>query len=134
MSSSRRSDAAEPRGAFLRFLVAGAVNTGATYALFLGLAQVLPYLVAYAIAYVAGIALAYALAAGFVFRVPPQWSTALRFPLVYVLQFAVGSGVMALLVEAFGVAPAFAAIAAIVASIPVTFVASRRALRAPRSR
>jgi len=133
MRSSPRADAADPaaRGvaAFLRFLVAGGINTVASYALFVALERWMPYLIAYAIAYAAGIALSYVLNTAFVFRVRRRWRSALAFPLIYVAQFALGSAVMALLVEAFGVRPAIAALAAIVASIPVTFLASRVVLR-----
>jgi len=138
MRSSPPSGAGEApargRTAFLRFIVAGGVNTAVTYALFVALERLLPYLVAYAIAYAVGIGLSYLFNTGYVFRVRQRWTTALRYPLVYVAQFALGSAVMAILVEAFGVPPAIAALVAIAASIPFTFVASRIALSVSSSR
>ena len=83
---------------FARFLFAGAVNTGISYAAYLLLLTVLPYLAAYAISYLLGIVLSYLLLTRFVFRAPPRLSTAVRFPLVYVAQYLLGSAVLALLV------------------------------------
>jgi putative flippase GtrA len=114
---------------FARFLVAGAVNTGVSYALYLLLLTTLPYLAAYTIAYAAGIAISYLLLTRFVFRTAPRVATAIRFPLVYVAQYATGSAVIVLLVEALGVRDSIAAIVAIIVSIPVTFVLSRTVLR-----
>ena len=115
---------------FARFLVAGAVNTVASYAIFLVLLQFMPYLAAYTIAYVIGVGISYLLLTSFVFRTPRRVATALRFPLVYVAQYLTGSVVIVLLVEAWGVRASIAAIAAIVASIPVSFLLSRTILRA----
>src|SRR4051794_31289578 len=114
---------------FARFVVAGGVNTGISYAAYLLLLAFLPYLAAYTIAYLFGIALSYLLLTRFVFRTGPRLSTAVRFPLVYVAQYLLGSTVLTLLVEAFGIRASIAAIVAIVVSIPVTFALSRIVLR-----
>ncbi len=115
---------------FLRYLVAGGVNTLATYALLVALMRVLPYLAAYTSAYVLGIALGYALQSRFVFGVPIAWRTALRFPLAYIAQYAFGALLLWLLVSRMHVAPDLAAIVVVVAGIPVGFLLNRRALRA----
>ncbi|HET9670655.1 MAG TPA: GtrA family protein [Casimicrobiaceae bacterium] len=115
---------------FLRYLVAGGVNTLATYALLVALMRVLPYLAAYTSAYVLGIALGYALQSRFVFGVPIAWRTALRFPLAYIAQYAFGALLLWLMVSRMDVAPDLAAIVVVVASIPVGFLLNRRALRA----
>jgi len=114
---------------FTRFLIAGAVNTAVSYAVYLLLLALLPYLAAYTISYLAGIAISYLLLTRFVFRTERRLATAVRFPLVYVAQYLTGTTVLTLLVEAWGVRASIAAIAAIVASIPVTFVLSRLVLR-----
>ena len=129
-SSSPPSAGASHRGReFGRFLVAGAANTALSYALFLALERVMPYVVAYALAYVAGIVVSYLLNTALVFRVQRRWSSALRYPLVYVVQFLAGTGTVVLLVEAFGVAPWLAALAAIAVTVPITFVLSRAVLK-----
>ena len=114
---------------FARFLAAGVVNTGVSYAIYLLLLTILPYLAAYTIAYVAGIAISYLLLTRFVFRTDRRLVTAVRFPLVYIAQYLTGSAVIVLLVETLGVRASIAAIVAIIVSIPVTFVLSRIVLR-----
>ena len=115
---------------FARFLVAGAINTIGSYAIFVVLLQFMPYLAAYTIAYVVGVAISYLLLTRFVFRTPRRLTTALRFPLVYVAQYLTGSAVIVLLVEAWSVRAPIAAIVGIVVSIPVSFLLSRTILRA----
>lgn len=114
---------------FLRFVVTGTVNTVASYAVYFLLLYALPYLVAYTIAYVLGIALSYLLMTRFVFRAPARWSTALRFPLVYVAQYALGSGTTYVLVEHAQVAPWLAAALTMLVVVPTTFVLAKLVLR-----
>jgi putative flippase GtrA len=115
---------------FARFIVAGAANTGISYAVYLLLLVLMPYLAAYTISYLVGIVISYLLLTRFVFRTPRRLATAVRFPLVYVAQYLIGSTVIVLLVETMGVRASIAAIVAIVVSIPVTFALSRLLLRA----
>jgi putative flippase GtrA len=115
---------------FARFLIAGAVNTVASYVIFLLLLWFMPYLVAYTISYVIGIAISYILLTSFVFAAPRRMATALRFPFVYVVQYLIGSAVIVLLVETWNVRAPIAAIVAIFATIPLSFLLSRTILRA----
>jgi putative flippase GtrA len=128
-SSSPPSDDAEARSggtrSFARFLLAGLATTAASYTLFVALELVLPYLIAYAIAYAAGIVLSYLLNTGVVFRVARSWSTFVRFPLVYVLQFVLGSSIIVLLVEWLAIGPRIAALVALAVTVPVTYFAVR---------
>jgi len=137
-SSSPPSDDAEARPggtrSFARFLLVGLANTVASYALFVVLELVLPYLIAYAIAYAAGIVLSYLLNTRVVFRVARSWSTFVRFPLVYVLQFVLGSAIIVLLVERFAIPPRVAALVALAATVPVTYFAARLVLRGRSAR
>ena len=118
---------------FIRFLIAGGVNTGLTLLLFDGLRRLIPYLAAYTIAYTAGIGISYLLNAAFVFRQPKSMRTAALFPLVYVAQYLLGMLLMWLLVERAGFGPTVAAIAVVVVSVPVTFVLSRIVLTLSRN-
>jgi len=115
---------------FARFLVAGAVNTALTYALYLALLAPLGYLAAYALAYVAGIALSYVLASRFVFGTAMSLGSFFRYPLVYVVQYLVGTIVLWACVEWLGIGKEFAVLASVVATIPVTYAASRFVLGA----
>ena len=84
--------------AFVRFVLAGALNTAATWGLFEVLRHALPHLLAYSLTYVIGIGIAYVLNTRFVFRTGASLRSALRFPLVYVGQYLYGLAVMWLLV------------------------------------
>ena len=118
---------------FGRFLVSGAVNTLASYAVYFALLPFIPYLAAYTIAYLIGVVISYLLITRFVFRTPRRFATAVRFPLVCAVQYLVGSAVITLLVEGFGIRASLAAIAAIVLSIPTSFLLSRTLMRAGRT-
>jgi putative flippase GtrA len=130
-SSPRSAPAAEstPRRQALRYLVAGGINTAGSYALYFLLLAVLPYRIAYTIAFVAGIAASYWLNARFVFRVPLRLRDGLRFPAISVGQYVAGLAIVSALVEGFGVHPAWAALAAIVLTVPLAFLATRWMLR-----
>jgi putative flippase GtrA len=112
----------------LRFLIAGAINTVATYAIYLALLPLLDYTLAYTIAYVTGIVISYLLNTSFVFRVTRTASNMATFPLVYVVQYLLGALVLNLAVRWLGIPEKFALIVSIVVTIPVTFFLSRALL------
>lgn len=110
---------------FARFLLAGATNTLLSYLLYLFLLEFLPYLLAYSIAYCIGIVISYLLNVHFVFNKRASLASFVKFPIVYVLQYALGAGVLWLLVDRAGILPEIAMLGAIAVTIPVTFLASR---------
>lgn len=116
-------------GEFFRFLIAGAANTLSSYLLYLLLLAFFPYLLAYSLAYCAGIAISYFLNTRFVFRRQVSLATFLAFPIVYFVQYGLGALILWLLVDHAGVAPQFAMAAVIGATIPVTFLMSRFVLK-----
>lgn len=111
--------------AFVRFLLVGAANTGLTWAVYLALVPVLPYLAAYSAAYVLGIVIGYLLNAAFVFRVPLSWRGLAAMPLVYVAQFVIGSAVLWLVVEEGRIDRRVALAVSLAVSVPLTFLLSR---------
>jgi len=116
-------------GEVVRFLAVGALNTGLTYLLYLGLLVFLDYQPAYAVAYVTGIALAYLLNARVVFRKDLALRDFLRFPLVYVVQYVAGSLLLHFLVEQTGISTRISMAIVIVIATPLTFALSRMILR-----
>ena len=112
-------------GPFGRFLIAGAVNTLLTYALFVILSSFLNYGIAYTISYVCGIALAYCLAAIFVFGTGLHVRSALRFPTVYLVQYLYGIVVLSILIDGLHETRHLALLVVIVTSIPLTFVLTK---------
>lgn len=112
-------------GEVLRFLVGGLLNLAVGYGSYLILLHWMRYEIAYAIAYVIGIVVSYAFNALYVFRQPMRWRSALRFPLVYLLQFLLGLVLLKILIEMIDVSPKYAPLAVAVLTIPATFFASR---------
>lgn len=106
-------------------MLAGATNTLLSYLLYLFLLEFLAYLWAYSIAYCTGIAISYFLNVYFVFNKRASITSFVKFPIVYLLQYGLGAGMLWLLVDRAGMSPAIAMIGVIVVTIPVTFLASR---------
>jgi putative flippase GtrA len=117
------------RGEALRFVIAGAINTAVTYAIYLALLPWSGYAVAYTIAYVTGIALSYVLNTWYVFRVRRDLRGLALFPLVYLAQYLIGMLVLSLSVSSFGVPEKFALLISIAITVPMTFVLSRLFLK-----
>jgi putative flippase GtrA len=88
------------------------------------------YEFAYAIGYVVGITVAYALSATFVFRQPMRKRSAARFPLVYAVQFLISLGLLRLAIEIFAIPQWLALAVSVVLTIPITFALSRWIVRA----
>lgn len=116
------------RKEFGRFLLAGAANTVLTVVLFEGLRRVLPYLVAYSLAYVTGIVVSYLLGTAFVFSRRRTVRSAALFPLVYLAQYLLGVLLMWWLVERLAVDATMALFIVIAVSVPITFLLSRAVL------
>lgn len=119
------------RSTLVRFLLSGGLNTVFTYGIYLLLLQIVNYKAAYSTAYIAGIILAFMMNRSFVFRAHRGWKSAVLFPFVYLAQYLVGLLVAIGWVEKLGLPPEGAPLAAIVVTIPVTFVLSRAVFGRP---
>lgn len=109
---------------FQRFLIAGGLNTGATYVLYLALLRVLPYALAYSATYLAGIVLGYLLNAYWVFRGTPSVRSALQYPAAYVLNYLFGLGSLWIFVEALYLPQWVAPLAVLAITTPVMYLMS----------
>lgn len=116
-------------GEILRFLIGGVLNVVVGYGAYLIFLHWLRYEVAYALAYVLGIAVSYVFGALYVFRQPMRWRSALRYPLVYLLQLLLGLILLKLLVDFMHMPQRFAPLAVAVLTIPATYLASRTIIR-----
>jgi putative flippase GtrA len=112
----------------LRFLVGGALNTGATLLLYWLLMRFMHYQWAYLASYCAGILLSYVLNTRFVFRTSHNWLKLMLFPLVYLVTYAVGALVLTLAVNHLHVPASLGPLASIVATLPVSFLLTRMVL------
>lgn len=110
---------------FLRFLLAGALNTALTYAIYLLAILVVGYQVAYAIAFLAGIFISYWLSLRYVFRQAGSLKKLARYPLVYLAQYAAGAIILELLVRDAVVSVPLAPLVVVVLTLPLTFMLSK---------
>ena len=112
------------RSAF-RFLVAGAINTASTVALYVVLLASVSHAVAFSIAFATGVVISYLLNRTFVFRSRRGFDTVLLFPLVYLVQYLVGLGVVLVWVDVLHLPASVASLVAVVVTIPFTYVLAR---------
>ena len=117
-------------GEAFRFLIGGTLNLVVGYGTYLLLLRWLHYETAYAAAYVVGIFVSYVFSALFVFRQPIRLRSALRYPLVYLVQFLLGLLMLRVSIEIFSLPAWFAPLFVNVLTIPTTFLMSRIILRA----
>jgi len=117
-------------GEAVRFLVGGVLNTVVGYGCYLLLLHWVHYEIAYALAYAISIAVSYVFSAAVVFRQPLRMNAALRYPLVYLVQFLLGLVLMRALIEVLHTPAWVAPVLVSVCTIPVTFLLSRVIVRA----
>lgn len=113
----------------VRFLMAGATNTVVTYVIYLLLLHVLPYRLAYSATFLLGIVLGYTLNTRYVFRAAWQWKRLAAYPLVYVVQYALGVLLLTVLVERDLANEQIAPLVVVVVSLPIVFVMSRLVIK-----
>lgn len=117
---------------FSKFIISGLLNTGVTYAVYLGLLQLLPYHVSYTVAYVSGIWLAYALNRFFVFEGHQGLLSVVALPCIYLAQYLLGIVLIWVCVEKIGVSAVIAPLVVIMFSVPVTYFLSHLAFLGKR--
>lgn len=110
---------------FAKFLIAGGLNTAITYGIYLILLMLIPYTASYTISYITGIVLAYLLNRFFVFKSHQGLKSIALLPLVYLAQYVVGILILWCWVEKLGFSDRLAPLAAIIITIPITYIFSR---------
>lgn len=110
---------------FLRFLVSGGLNTAITYLIYLVLLWWWPYWAAYSASFACGIVLAYILNRRFVFRQHRGLLSLLGMPLIYLVQYGVGIGLLWLLVSLFGLDARLGPLFVIALTVPLTYWLSK---------
>lgn len=116
---------------FARYVVVGAANTAASYAVYLVLLLAVDYRVAYTVAYVAGLAGGYLAHARFVFGARPGVRSAAGYLATYGAMYAASLLVLYVAVDLLGVPKALGMVAALAFTVPASFVLLRRGFRGP---
>jgi len=112
-----------------RFLVAGAINTACTFALYWLMLPAIGYAPAYTIAFIAGIVMSYFLHSLFVFRTGTSVRSAVLFPSVYIVQYLIGLLVLWGWTDLLGLPAEYGVFATVAISLPVMFLLSKSILR-----
>lgn len=111
---------------FFRFLIVGGLNTAITYAIyFAGVSLHIHYMIAYSFAFIIGIMMSYTLNTAFVFKSTFAIRKALRFPMVYFIQYILGVMLLYILIDTLHVDKKIAALLLIFFTVPLTFLLSR---------
>ncbi|HEY5806922.1 MAG TPA: GtrA family protein [Povalibacter sp.] len=113
---------------FFHFAVVRAACAVLSYGCYLLLLLWFQYELAYVVSYLVGIGLAY-VSSAFVFKEPLRRTSALVFPVVYVVQFVLGLVLLRFAVEALGIPEALALAFSVAVTLPLTFLMSRWAVR-----
>lgn len=109
----------------IRFVIAGGLNTGLTYIVYLTLLLIMPYKIAYTLSFLTGIGLGYIFNATFVFRRKPVLRTASLYPFVYLVQYVMGILLLSLFVEKISLDEKIAPILVVIVSLPVMYYLTR---------
>ena len=116
---------------FARFLLVGAANTAASYAVYLVLLLVVDYRVAYTIAFIAGLVGGYLAHARFVFGARPGARSAASYLATYGAMYLVSLFVLYVAVDRLAVPKALGMLAALAFTVPASFILLRRGFGRP---
>ncbi|WP_339798944.1 GtrA family protein [Paenibacillus sp. FSL R5-0744] len=110
---------------FIRFVISGFINTGATYIIYLVLLSFWEYKISYTVSYISGIFISYYLNTIFVFQEKASFQKFLKFPVVYIVQYLINLLFIFLLVDKMGLSTAIVPIIVTIIAIPITFLLSK---------
>lgn len=115
---------------FLRFIAVGVMNTLHYYVLYLVLLELtgIYYLVSHWIATLGSMFISYFLNVYFTYQVKPSWKSFLTFPMTQVVNVIVQSACLGILVEWAGISSVIAPFFAVIFTVPITFIVTRRIL------
>lgn len=113
-----------------RFILVGIINTINYYIFYLCLLELIEiyYLVSHWGATIASMFISYFLNVYFTYRVKPSWVSFFKFPMTQVINIIVQSIFLGGLVELLRFSPVLAPFFAVVFTIPITFIVTRRIL------
>jgi putative flippase GtrA len=110
---------------FVRFLAVGITNTIVGCAVYLLFVNYVSHTLAYGFAFIAGTACAASLHARVTYRVPLKTSSFTLTALFYLVSYLANAAILEITVVVFGVDKRLGILAVVVASIPITFIATR---------
>lgn len=118
---------------FTRFIFVGVVNTLSYYSIYLFLHNVLDwaYMLSHIIGFLISLNISFFLNTYVTYRVKPTLKKYLYFPLTQVVNMSVSTVLIFIFVEFLNINSNIAPFAAVIFTIPVTFIVSGKILKAP---
>lgn len=116
---------------FTRFIFVGVVNTMSYYTIYLVLHNVfaLPYLLAHIVGFLISLNISFFLNCYVTYRIKPTLKKYLYFPLTQVVNMSVSTALIFVFVEFLQLNSNIAPFAAVLFTVPITFVVSSRILK-----
>ena len=116
---------------FTRFIFVGVVNTMSYYSIYLVLHNVfaLPYLLAHIVGFFISLNISFFLNCYVTYRIKPTLKKYLYFPLTQVVNMSVSTALIFIFVEFLHLNSNIAPFAAVLFTVPITFVVSGRILK-----
>ena len=116
---------------FTRFIFVGVVNTMSYYTIYLVLHNVfaLPYLLAHIVGFLISLNISFFLNCYVTYRIKPTLKKYLYFPLTQVVNMSVSTALIFVFVEFLQLNSNIAPFAAVLFTVPITFVVSNRILK-----
>lgn len=117
---------------FNKFFVVGILNTGFYYSVYVvGLhVVILPYIIAHIVAVFMSMIGSFFLNCYITFGVKPTWRKFFNFPLTQLVNIGATLVMLFILVECFRINSSLAPIAALVVTVPITFVVTGKVMKA----
>lgn len=120
---------------FNRFVVVGVINTITYYSIYLMLHKGagLPYLLAHVLGFIISLNVSFFLNSYVTYKVKPTIKKYLYFPLTQVVNISVSTALIYVFVEFIHLSSNIAPFAAVLFTVPITFIVSSRIMKGPAS-
>jgi putative flippase GtrA len=120
---------------FTRFIVVGVINTITYYSIYLLLHKLagLPYLLAHILGFFISLNVSFFLNSYVTYKVKPTIKKYLYFPLTQVVNMSVSTVLIYVFVEFIHLSSTIAPFAAVLFTVPITFIVSSRIMKGPAS-
>lgn len=116
---------------FIRFVVVGVINTAVYYGIYLFFHNFfsVSYLIAHLIGFFISLNVSFFLNNYVTYKTKPSWKTYFMYPLTQLVNFSVSTALIYVFVEFFHVSSNIAPFAALLFTVPITFLVTGKILK-----
>lgn len=118
---------------FFKFIIVGGLNTAHYYAVYLIMLHIagLHFFTAHVIGFISSLIGSFFLNTLYTYKVKPTWAAFIRFPLTQLFNTGMTAVLLFLFVEQLHISSSIAPLAAVLFTLPVTFILTGRILKKP---